>query len=103
MAEASIESNGITGNGTMRTYRFVSGTHRRLSFKFWFGLHLSALILLLHPATVHAQTQRKSVTNLSATELMSLRRGVAHMMARNSAPRGSANSSMPTGARWTAA
>jgi hypothetical protein len=75
----------------MRTHRFVSGTHRRLSFKFWFGLHLSALILLLHPATVHAQTQRKSVTNLTATELMSLRRGVAHMMARNTAPRGSAD------------
>jgi hypothetical protein len=72
----------------MRTHRFVSGSHRRLSF--WFGLHLSALILLLHPATVHAQTQRKSVTNLTATELMSLRRGVAHMMAQNSAPRGSA-------------
>ena len=74
----------------MRTHRFVLGSHRRLSFKFLFGLHLSALILLLHPATVHAQTQRKSVTNLTATELMSLRRGVAHMMARNSAPRGSA-------------
>jgi hypothetical protein len=62
----------------MRIHRFVSGTRRRLSFKFWFGLHLSALILLLDPATVHAQTQRKSVTDLTATELMSLRRGVAN-------------------------
>src|SRR5260370_1529492 len=76
---------------TVRTHRFVSGTHRRLSFKFWFGLHLSALILLLDPATVHAQTQRKSVTDLTATELMSVRRGVANMMARNSGPHGSAD------------
>jgi Common central domain of tyrosinase/Polyphenol oxidase middle domain len=77
----------------MRTHRFVSGTHRRLSIaiKLWFGLYLSALILLFDPLTVHAQTQRKSVTDLTATELMSLRRGVAHMMARNSAPRGSAD------------
>jgi len=75
----------------MLTHRFVSGTHRRLSFRFWFGLLLFALILPLAPATVHAQTQRKSVTDLTATELMSLRRGVAHMMDRNSAPRGSAD------------
>ena len=75
----------------MRTHRFVSGTHRRLSFKFWFALHLSALILLLDPATVHAQTQRKSVMDLTATDLMSLRRGVANMTARNSAPHGSAD------------
>ena len=75
----------------MLTHRFVSGTHRRLSFRFWFGLLLFALILPLDPATVHAQTQRKSVTDLTATELMSLRRGVAHMMDRNSAPRGSAD------------
>jgi hypothetical protein len=38
-----------------------------------------------------AADQRKSVTDLSATELMSLRRGVAVMMARNSAPPGSAD------------
>jgi Common central domain of tyrosinase/Polyphenol oxidase middle domain len=39
-----------------------------------------------------AQTaQRKSVTNLSATEVMSLRRGVAKMMSRNNAPHGSAD------------
>jgi tyrosinase-like protein/polyphenol oxidase-like protein len=75
----------------MRTQRFISGTHRRLSFKFWFGLHLCALILLLESATVHAQTQRKSVTDLTATELMSLRRGVANMMARNGAPHDSAD------------
>jgi hypothetical protein len=75
----------------MLTHRFVSGTHRRLSFRFWFGLLLFALILPLDPATVHAQTQRKSVTDLTATELMSLRRGVAHMMDRNSAPRSSAD------------
>jgi hypothetical protein len=77
----------------MRTRRLVSGAPRHLSIavKLWFGLQLSALILLLGPSTLHAQTQRKSVTNLTATELMSLRRGVARMMARNNAAHGSAD------------
>jgi len=57
----------------------------------WFGLQLSALILLLNRARYNAQTQRKSVTDLTATELMSLRRGVARMMARNNASHGSAD------------
>jgi hypothetical protein len=35
--------------------------------------------------------QRKSVNALTASELMSLRRGVAQMMARNTAPRNSAD------------
>ena len=77
----------------MRTRRLVSGTPRRLSIavKLWFGLQLSALILLLDPSKIHAQTQRESVTDLTATELMSLRRGVARMMARNNASHGSAD------------
>src|SRR5262245_50700609 len=41
------------------------------------------------PECAVALAQRKSVTDLTAPELMSLRRGVAQMMARNSAPRGS--------------
>ena len=49
--------------------------------------------LAVQPA--HAQSgataQRKSVSNLTVAELMSLRRGVAQMMARNSAPHGSAD------------
>jgi hypothetical protein len=59
----------------------------------WCGLHLSTLVFLIGPTQAHAQAtpQRKSVTDLSATELMSLRHGVAQMMAWNSAPRGSAN------------
>jgi hypothetical protein len=38
-----------------------------------------------------ATAQRKSVTALTAAELMSLRRAVAAMMTRNNAPRGSSN------------
>src|ERR1700751_4094743 len=38
-----------------------------------------------------AGSQRKSVTDLTTAELMSVRRGVTRMMARNSAPRGSAD------------
>src|SRR5262249_10216763 len=38
-----------------------------------------------------ASAQRKSITDLTAAELMSLRRGVAQMMSRNNAPRGSAD------------
>jgi hypothetical protein len=71
---------------------FVSTVkHLRLSIaaKLWLGLHLISLLLALHPAMAHAQAQRKSVANLTATELMSLRRGVAQMMAWNGAPRGS--------------
>ena len=45
----------------------------------------------LVPTGARAADQRKSVTDLSAKELMSLRRGVAVMMARNSAPPGSAD------------
>ena len=48
-----------------------------------------ALFLTTLAAPVAAQTVRKSITALTATELMSLRRGVAAMKARNSAPRGS--------------
>ncbi|MER2508107.1 MAG: tyrosinase family protein [Amaricoccus sp.] len=46
---------------------------------------------LLAPDLALAQAARKSVTQLTAAELMSLRRGVATMMARNSAPRTSAD------------
>ena len=42
------------------------------------------------PAPPVVSAQRKSVTQLSATELASLRRGIAQMIAWNSAPRGSA-------------
>lgn len=38
-----------------------------------------------------AQTERKSITDLTPAELMSLRRGVATMMSRNTAARGSAD------------
>jgi hypothetical protein len=38
-----------------------------------------------------ATAERKSITALTAAELMSLRRGVARMMARNNAPRSSAD------------
>ena len=59
------------------------------------GIHLFMLILFLALSTAHAQSgataQRKSVSNLTVAELMSLRRGVAQMMARNSAPHGSAD------------
>jgi hypothetical protein len=55
-----------------------------------------AVALLFGPTAAQAQgaaappaAQRKSVTTLTVTELMSLRRGVAAMMARNNAPRGS--------------
>jgi hypothetical protein len=78
----------------MRAQRVASTVNRSrlwIAAKLWLGLHLIAVILLLHPPVTHAQTQRKSVTNLTTTELMSLRRGVAHMLARNSAPRGTAD------------
>jgi Common central domain of tyrosinase/Polyphenol oxidase middle domain len=53
----------------------------------------SALILPLTSSAIQAQgaAQRKSATDLSAPEVMSLRRGVAKMMSRNGAPRGSAD------------
>src|SRR4051812_1827588 len=47
----------------------------------------SALILPLTSSAIQAQgaAQRKSATDLSAPEVMSLRRGVAKMMSRNGA------------------
>jgi hypothetical protein len=51
---------------------------------------LVALALFLYASSAHAQVpQRKSAVDLTPTEVMSLRRGVAKMMARNSAPHGS--------------
>jgi hypothetical protein len=72
--------------------QFASRTRGRLPklVKLWLCLQVSALLFLV-ASPVHAQVKRKSVTDLSATELMSLRRGVANMMARNNAPRGSAD------------
>jgi hypothetical protein len=46
---------------------------------------------LASPEPAAAQTQRKSINALTAPELASLRRGVAVMMARNTAPRNSAD------------
>jgi hypothetical protein len=70
--------------------------------RFCTGAALASLILALalffgsFPAyaqagSAPATAQRKSVTALTAAELMSLRRGVAAMMARNNAPRGSSD------------
>ena len=72
--------------------QFALRTRGRLPklVKLWLCLQVSALLFLV-ASPVHAQVKRKSVTDLSATELMSLRRGVANMMARNNAPRGSAD------------
>src|SRR3954453_13407372 len=49
--------------------------------------------LALTSSAIQAQgaAQRKSATDLSAPEVMSLRRGVAKMMSRDGAPRGSAD------------
>lgn len=61
------------------------------------GRLLAAVLLVLAglavamPQPAAAQPLRKSVTALTPAELMSLRTGVATMMARNSAPRGSAD------------
>lgn len=54
-------------------------------------LLLLAGLLATMPGPAAAQAVRKSVTALTPAELQSLRRGVAVMMARNSAPRSSAD------------
>ena len=48
-----------------------------------------AFVASVAPAS--AQTVRRSVTDLTPAQLMSLRRGVATMMARDTAPRNSAD------------
>lgn len=50
-----------------------------------------AILPLLGAPPAQAQAVRKSITQLTPAELQSLRRGVATMMARNSAPRNSAD------------
>src|SRR3954447_19108323 len=50
-----------------------------------------ALFLVPFAEPASAQAVRKSLTALSTTESMSLRRGVAVMMSRNTAPRDSAD------------
>lgn len=52
---------------------------------------LLACLSVAVPEPAAAQALRKSISALTPTELMSLRRGVSVMMARNSAPRGSAD------------
>jgi hypothetical protein len=74
--------------------RFRRGLRRRLPLFALFLLSASACALMVGAdaltGVAAAQTaQRKSVTDLSAAEVMSLRRGVAKMMSRNNAPRGS--------------
>ena len=50
-----------------------------------------AILPLLGAPPAQAQTARKSISQLTPAEVQSLRRGVATMMARNSAPRNSAD------------
>ncbi|MBR0715819.1 tyrosinase family protein [Bradyrhizobium liaoningense] len=57
---------------------FARGTDRAMFHRWW-------------PCPTCAVGTRKSVNSLTAAELMSLRKGVAAMMARNSAPRDSAD------------
>jgi hypothetical protein len=66
--------------------------HGSRAVKLAVKMQLLALVFLFS-SPVHAQTapQRKSITDLTATELMSLRRGVDQMMKWNNAPEGSAN------------
>ena len=52
---------------------------------------LAGLLSVAASEPASAQTVRKSITAYTPAELMSLRRGVATMMSRNSAPRGSAD------------
>jgi hypothetical protein len=52
---------------------------------------LMSLVALATPAPVAAQSLRKSINQLTPAEVQSLRRGVAVMMSRNTAPRNSAD------------
>jgi hypothetical protein len=74
-----LEAPNCVSWGANRIDCFARGTDRAMYHRWW-------------PCpTCGAPAQRKSVNALSATELMSLRRGVATMMSRNSAPRDSAD------------
>jgi len=73
-----LEAPSCVSWGANRIDCFARGTDRAMFHKWW-------------PCPSCAVGQRKSVNALSATELMSLRRGVATMMSRNSAPRDSAD------------
>jgi hypothetical protein len=64
--------------GANRLDCFARGTDRAMWHRWW-------------PCPQCAIAQRKSVAALTSNELMALRRGVAVMMSRNNAPRGSAD------------
>jgi hypothetical protein len=65
--------------------------HRHWRLAFGLAVAFLAALLVAAPAPSSAQaTVRKSITALTPAELMSLRRGVATMMANNTASRGSA-------------
>ena len=64
--------------GANRLDCFARGTDRAMYHKWW-------------PCPACSAGQRKSINALTAAELISLRRGIATMMSRNSAPRDSAD------------
>jgi Common central domain of tyrosinase len=75
-----LDRPDCTSWGANRLDCFARGTDRAMWHRWW-----------PCPECIVATAQRKSVTDLTASELMSLRRGVAKMMSRNGAPRGSAD------------
>jgi hypothetical protein len=68
----------------------MAAMHQRWGVRYLFCRLMAALLFglpILAAPPVAAQTVRKSIDQLTDQELMSFRRGVAVMMARNSAPR----------------
>lgn len=73
-----LEQPNCVSWGPNRIDCFARGTDRAMFHRWW-------------PCPTCAVGTRKSINNLTAAELMSLRKGVATMMARNSAARDSAD------------